>query len=151
MAEGVFKPRLVASRPSPLPNKRDGLFRSKTNCCSGKPCALSSTVSFVTRWRLQSSFPCGSRLCLYTLAASRLLFGLSCTSLPSASPSWDGREERRVAGELERQGGRALLCVCPAVGRVDEVRGLPTSMHHLASLGMVTFPGMLVSDLFGPC
>lgn len=108
-------------------------------------------VSFVTRWRLQSSFPCGSRLCLYTLAASRLLFGLSCTSLPSASPSWDGREERRVAGELERQGGRALLCVCPAVGRVDEVRSLPTPRHHLASLGLVTFPGMLVSDLFGPC
>ena len=44
----------------------------------------------------------------------------------------------------------APCSVCPAVGRVDEVRGLSTPRHHLASLGMVTFPGMLVGDLFGP-
>lgn len=50
------------------------------------------------------SFP----LCVYTTAASRLLFGLSGSSVPSASPSWGGVEERRVVGGLERQDGE--LC-----------------------------------------
>lgn len=67
------------------------------------------------------SFP----FCVYTAAASRLLLGLSGTSVTSASLlGWSGREEG--GGRSGKAGWRALLWLCPAAGRVDEGRGLPT-------------------------
>lgn len=45
--------------------------------------------------------------------------------------------------EMEKQGGAALLSVCPALGRLKEVRGLPTPGTIWLLLAIVTLSGCI--------
>lgn len=46
-------------------------------------------------------------------------------------------------GEMEKPGGAALLSVCPALGRLKEVRGLPTPGTIWLLLDIVTLSGCI--------
>lgn len=46
-------------------------------------------------------------------------------------------------GEMVKQGGAALLSLCPALGRLKEVRGLPTPGTIWLLLDIVTLSGCI--------